>query len=194
MFIVEQKFLVSSETHLCHVMFFWKLSYMTIFLLKQTHGSIFCWEQTNDVLLEAEQYLREHVIFGKGIHITQQIGDDTVWYWFTLPLFADHNWLRLCRKKLTRELLVVLRQILAASEGPGHLGEPVYFFWIELPLLIRERCFQGDRAIASDSCEQNCWYPDNADWSHSGELFINSSPSSLALLTFPFYRLWCVVS
>ena len=35
-------FLLSLETQLCHVMFFWKLSYEWMFLLKQTCGRMFC--------------------------------------------------------------------------------------------------------------------------------------------------------
>jgi len=44
--------------------------------------------------------------------------------------------------------------------------------WIELP--------------AADSCELNCLYPENADWIHRKELFLNRSTSSFALLTFSF--------
>lgn len=33
--------LVSLETRLCRVMLFWKLSYARVFLLKQTHGTMF---------------------------------------------------------------------------------------------------------------------------------------------------------
>jgi hypothetical protein len=35
---VKLKFLASLETQLCYVMFFWKLSYERMFVLKQTHG------------------------------------------------------------------------------------------------------------------------------------------------------------
>jgi hypothetical protein len=44
----------------------------------------------------------------------------------------------------------------------------------------------------ADSCELNCWYPDNTDWIHSKELFLNMS-TPFALLTFPFHYLWWVV-
>jgi hypothetical protein len=30
-------------------------------------------------------------MFGKGINIPQQILDNSVWNWFTLPLFAGHH-------------------------------------------------------------------------------------------------------
>jgi hypothetical protein len=33
----------------------------------------------------------------------------------------------------------------------------------------------------------------NTDWIFSKELFLNRSPSSFALLTFPFHYLWWVV-
>ena len=35
---VKWKFLVSLDTQLCHMMFFWKLSYERMLLLKQTRG------------------------------------------------------------------------------------------------------------------------------------------------------------
>ena len=59
--LAKMKFLVSLETQLCHVIFFWKLSYKRMFLLKQT------WE---DVLLKTDTWCfsgkcleRGHVMF-----------------------------------------------------------------------------------------------------------------------------------
>ena len=45
-------------------------------------------KEAYDVLLE-RTLERAHDVW-KGINITQQTVDDTVWYWFTLPLFAGH--------------------------------------------------------------------------------------------------------
>ena len=36
--------------------------------------------------------LREHVMFGKGISITQQTVDDARWYWCEFPFFAGLCW------------------------------------------------------------------------------------------------------
>jgi hypothetical protein len=46
-----------------------------------------------------------------------------------------------------------------------------------------------EQATAADSCELNCWFPDNIDWICSKELFLNRSTFSFALLTFPFHSL-----
>jgi len=76
-------------------MFFWKLSYERMFLLQQTRGVFWklsgkghgmFWYTLRDDLL------RELVVFGKGLDITQQTTDDTVWLWFPLPLFAGRRW------------------------------------------------------------------------------------------------------
>lgn len=138
-------------------------------------------------------HLRKHVMFEKGINITQQTVENTVWYWFALPLFADHCFSWLHREKCTKELLVLFHQLLANFMAPGQLAEPHGFFWIKLPLLICEWCLWVDRATAADLCELNCWLLDNIDWIHPKELFLNRSTFSFALLTFPFHYLWWVV-
>ena len=81
----------------------------------------------------------------KGINITQQTVDNTVWYgatlplfvgfhwallilifadnavwyWFALPLFAGHHLSLLHRNKHTKELVVVLQWLLATSTYSG---------------------------------------------------------------------------
>jgi hypothetical protein len=83
--------------------------------------------------------------------------DKAVWHWFALPQFAGLHLSQLCRKKGIKELLVVFWQLLATLTDSGHLAEPGSFFWIKLPLLIHEWCFQvGQAAAAADSCELNC--------------------------------------
>ena len=51
--LAKWKFLVSLEAQLFHVIFFWKPSYESMFLLKQTRGRMFWLEQTCGVFLEA---------------------------------------------------------------------------------------------------------------------------------------------
>jgi hypothetical protein len=58
-------------------------------------------------------------MFGKSISIAQQTVGNAVWYWFTLPLFADHSLFLLHIEKCTKELLVVFLQLLAASADSG---------------------------------------------------------------------------
>lgn len=119
--------------------------------------------------------------------------DDTVWYWFSLPLFAGPclSWLR--RKKWTKELLMVFQRLLAASEDSGWFAGPFAFFYIKWPWLIHEWCLQVDRATAAESYELNCWYPDNTDWICHKELFQDRSTSSLAVLTLPLHYLCWVL-
>jgi hypothetical protein len=114
-------------------------------------------------------------------------------HWFALPplLISTLSWL--CREKCTKELLVVLQQILAASTILGQLAEPCDFFWIKLLLMICEQCSPVYSATTADPCDLNCCYPDNEDWNNSKELFLNRFTSSFALLTFPFHNLWWVV-
>jgi hypothetical protein len=85
-------------------------------------------------------------MFGK--EITQQIMEDAVWHWFTLPLFADDHLSWLCREKRTKELLLVFLGYLAAAMVSCRLAELHGFFWIELSLLNREL---------------DCCYHDNED-------------------------------
>ena len=106
--------------------------------------------------------LKEHVMFAKSANIIQQTVDSAVWYWFALPLFANHCLSWLGREKHIKD--VVFLHLLATSEDSGRLAKPQGFFWIKLPLLICEWCLQVDQATTADSSELNCWYPDNADW------------------------------
>lgn len=91
---------------MCHVMFFWKLSYKSMFLLKQACRRCFaenrqlCFlelpgKRTGDVLLERTVERMYDVWKGTSI---QQTVDGTVWYWFSLPLFVGFCW---CWSSLT---------------------------------------------------------------------------------------------
>lgn len=86
--------------------------------------------------------------------------------WFHL------SWL--CTEK---ELLAGFLWLLATSTDSSRLADPWGFFWTKLPQLIPERCLQADWAAAADSWELNCWYPGNADWIPSKELFLNLAVS-----------------
>lgn len=48
-------------------------------------------------------------------------------HWFTLPSSHRHL-LWLCTEKCTKELLVLFRQLLSASNNSGRLAEPCVFF------------------------------------------------------------------
>jgi hypothetical protein len=117
-----------------HVVFFWKLPG------KWAWKMMFYWSGC----------LREHTMFGKSISVTQQRVDDTVWYWFTLPLFAGHYLWWLCREKCTKELPAMFWQLLATSTDLGPLTELCGFFWIKLLLLICICCLQVDLATTAD--------------------------------------------
>jgi hypothetical protein len=143
-------------------------------------------------LLSGAALPQQHVMFGKGINITQQTEHNTVWYWFALPLFADHSLSWLHWKKCTKELLVVFWQLPAASWDLGRMVEPHSLSWIELPLLIHEWCLQVDWATAADLYELNCWYDVNTDWICPKELLLKRSTPSFPLLTFSFHYLWLV--
>ena len=108
-------------------------------------------------------------MFGKGKNITQQRIDDTVWYWYALPFFTDHQctlmtllftydavWCRipfplfsghpltwLHREKCTKELLVVFWQLLATLSDLALFVGPHVLICIDLPLLIHEWGLQG---------------------------------------------------
>ena len=151
---------------------------------------VLSWRQSGkrpcDVLLE-QMLERTHDVW-KGYKY-----NPTVWHWFALPFFAGQHLLWRCRKKCMEELLVIFQWLPVAPTDSSQLAEPRGFFWIELTLLIHEWCLWGDQAMAADLCELNCWYPDNADWIHHKELFLNRSTSSFALLTLAFHSLWWLV-
>lgn len=162
---LKWEFLVSLEIQFCHVMFFWKLSYERMLLPKQTHGRMFCWEHTCGVFLEAARKkgmwcfprVDTWVMSRKSVNITQQIVDnDTLWHWFTLPLFAVHCLSWLCRKKCTKELLVVFWRLLGAFPDSSWLVEPHSFFWIKMPLLGPWMAF----ASGSSYCRWFMWTAD----------------------------------
>jgi hypothetical protein len=155
------------------------------------------------------------VIFGKGINITQWTVNSAGWYWYVLPFFTSHCWALLMLvfidnpglywytipffaahhlSWLPREKCLQRSSggVLATSYHFCGLG-PCSFFWINLPLLIHECCLRVDQATTADSCELNCWYPDNADWIFSKEIFLNRSIFFFALLIFPFHYLWWMV-
>ena len=101
-------------------------------------------------------------------------------YWFALPFFVGQclSWLH--REKCTKK---TSGGIWAASCHVCRFGsladscrvEPCGFFWVDLRLLIREWCLWTAAAAAADLCDLNCWYPDNADWICSKEIFLNRS-------------------
>jgi hypothetical protein len=119
--------------------------------------------------------------------------EDAACCWFTVPLFAGHHLSWVHREKYTKELLVVFWQLLATSMGSGQLAEPHSFFWVYLHLLIHEWCLWVDQTTTADSCELNCWYPDNEDWNWPPGTICKQVHTSFALLTFPFHHLWWVV-
>jgi hypothetical protein len=88
------------------------------------------------------------------------------------------------KRNAPKNSLMVFQQLLATPADSGWLAEPHSFFWIKLLLLICEWRFWVNRATATDSCEMNCWWLDNADWIHHIEQFLKRSISSFALLTF----------
>jgi hypothetical protein len=81
--VLKWKFLVSLETHLYHVMVFWKLSYERTFffpeadiwedVLLRTVTWRFCGSclEKGHVMFCQSRCLRGHVMFGKGININQ---------------------------------------------------------------------------------------------------------------------------
>jgi hypothetical protein len=77
--------------------------------------------------------------------------EDAVWYWFALPLFADHHLLWLCKEKHKEKLAVEVWGLLASSAGLGQLTEPQGFFWIKLPF------FDSWMTFASHS-SYHCWF------------------------------------
>lgn len=171
---MKWNFLVSLETQLCHVIFFWKPLWEDFFLFAEA-------DMWKNVLLRIDMWcfsrssLETHTIvcvvllewtLEKTHDVWEgykQTVDDTVWYWFSLPL---------PRTRADWQSLDVFSGLACCC-------------WF-----MSGVC---DRAVTADSCEPNCWYPDNADCTHSNALFLNRPTSSFALLTFPFYYLWGVV-
>ena len=115
----------------------------------------------------------------------------TLWHWFMLPSALTI----ICHDFIERNAPKNFWYSSGFLELPQTrvIRRALWFYWIELPLLICEWCLQVDWASTADSCELICWYPDIEDWNHPKELFLNGSTSSFALLTFPFYYLWWVV-
>ena len=159
-------------TQLCNVVFFWKVSYERMFLLRQTCERMFCWEQTRGVFPETAQKkrhvmfcwsrcLRGLVMFGKGISITQQ----------TVGHSVASSLIVICRDVIKRNAPKKFWWCpipVATSVGFGWLAEPEGFLWIELLLLllllIQERCLLVDWATTADRCELNRCYLDNEVW------------------------------
>jgi len=101
-------------------------------------------------------------LFGKGINITQQTVADGIgspchsvlavaglcWCWSSLTMLCDigspcHSLLiiiclEFIERNATKDVLVALWRLLAASIDSVWLAEPWGFFWIKLPLLICE--------------------------------------------------------
>ena len=93
--------------------------------------------------------------------------------WYLLLFLSSKIW-RFCHTGLRLAFMdLASLQSLQVSSG---LNCHCWFVW----------GVQIDRATAADSCELNCWYPDNADWIDSKELFLTRSSSSSALINLSF--------
>jgi hypothetical protein len=90
--------------------------------------------------------LREHMMFGKDVNITQQewmmlcasllltirlllmlvFADDAVWYWFTLSFFAGHFFFfcTFIERNTTKEVLVMFLWLSVTSADLSSLPEP----------------------------------------------------------------------
>lgn len=97
--LVKWKFLVSLETQLCHVTFFWKLEQM----LERVHDvwKEHKWSPTNSERISL--------------------------HWYTVQCFADLCWFSLRRQKCTKELLKVFQLILATSPDSCRFGRTFLF-------------------------------------------------------------------
>jgi hypothetical protein len=164
---------------------------------------MFCWKQPGkrscDVLLECmlertcdvqRGYKYNPTDSGRGcvalVHVTI-----LCWLWSLLTMLYGIGW-------PYHSLLVIICHDFIERNTPknrwwsgGFLKLP--FFWMDLPLLIYKWYLRVDGVATDNSCELNCWHPDNADKICSKELFLNRSTPSFALLSFPFYCLWWVV-
>jgi hypothetical protein len=83
-----------------------------------------------------------------------------------MQVFASLCWSSLCKEKRTKELLMVLQLILAASTDSQQLGRAMWFLL--------------DQAAAIDSClvfavGLDCCYSNNKDWNRPKELLLNRS-------------------
>ena len=80
----------------------------------------------------------------------------------------------------------------------GWWAEPCSVFWIELLLLIHVWCLPSRLdcscwfVCGGFAIRLNCWYPNNGDWNHSKELFLQDH-FCWVLITFLFHYLWWVV-
>lgn len=204
-------------------MFFWKLSYKSMFPLKQACGRCFAenrqWcflelpgKRACDALLERTDSWENVWCLERDKHPTNS-GQHCVALVFLATLcwpllgFAGTGLLWLCCVALVHlatlcwSLFVWLhreRETHQRSSG-GVLVDLVWlaefcsFFWINLLLLTHEWCLRVDWAASAGSSELNCWYPDIEGRIRTKELLLNRSTPSFALLTFLFHYLWWAV-
>ena len=127
---------------------------------------MFCWGRC----------LEGQVTFGKAINIAQQTVDDAARALAHLAFLADRRLLWLCKEKCTKEFPVTSCHFCV---GSGWLAEPFRLSWIELLILTHVSWAAGILTTETGFAPK--------------ELFLNSSTSSFALITFPFYYIWWVV-
>jgi hypothetical protein len=138
--ILKQKLLVSLETKLCPVTFFWRLSCERVHgvfleavlwedvLFKRTPERMFCWSR----------HLRRYLMFEKNRSRIPRPWKDAlallnlaVLHWTSLVMqcFADLHWSSLCREKHANELHMVFWLILATSADLWLSVESSHCYW-----------------------------------------------------------------
>jgi hypothetical protein len=153
------KFLVSLEMQLCHVMFFWNLSY----------ERMFCWSRR----------LRGCMVFRKSMIRTQQTVNNAL----ALVLLAMPCWSPLIStfqvfiERPMPKNLWYFGCFLPLPWTPAESVEPCGFFWIKLLLLM---CLVFADWIGLQLLVHVRWYPDNEFWNHPKELLLNRSTSLLS--------------
>lgn len=131
-----------------------------MFLLKQTHGSICCWEQTYGIFLEvawtkgiscfATAHSWENMWCLERVWIWPNKQWKTLWYWFIWPLFAGHCLLWLHREKCNKDHLVVLWWLFATFTDLGPLSK-------DLDFLLDETVFADSSMVFEGRLSYCCW-------------------------------------
>lgn len=150
-------------------MFLWKLSYERMYLkgfceadiwenvfCEQTCRRMFGWDRQRTMLWHwfTCHFCWSSLCFADVINVEETVA------WIHLTFFLEYHLLWLCREKCTKELMIPW-ELPATLADTGWMGEPHGFFWIELTLLVYKWWFRVDRATTADSCDLNCWYPDD---------------------------------
>lgn len=169
-------------------MLFWKLSYERMCLLKQTHGRIFCRElthiisgsclQKDCVMFFLEWMLERTMTFGKCTNINST---DRGWCcvvlirWGFLMLDLDAEAVALVHLTYLMDRHLSWLHKNAPKNFRWYSGsflllpwtlvdwESLCFFWIELPLLIREWCLSEVWVTTADLWELNYWNSGHID-------------------------------